>query len=157
MTLYFEDVVLGEDQVLGSYTFRAEEIKQFAGRYDPQTFHLDEAAAAKPLFGGLCDSGWHTAAVWMKLLVSHSYSDHEGPEPRFGPSPGFRDLKWLKPVYAGDTITYRTRNIETKALASKPNWGLLESLNEGHNQDGALVFSFISQVFLRRRESTRID
>src|ERR1043166_6088364 len=106
---YFDDISVGDCMPLGSHTFTAEDIKTFAAQYDPQTFHMDEAAAAKSHFGALCASGWHTIAVWMRLRVQ--YGQREDAEraargeviARLGPSPGFRDLKWMKPVYAGDT------------------------------------------------------
>ena len=89
---------------LGTHLFEAEAIKEFARKFDPQPFHVDEAAAARSVLGGLCASGWHTAAVWMRLSVDAGMTardtpwDGPGPEPVFGPSPGFRNLKWLKPV-----------------------------------------------------------
>ena len=129
LTVYFEDMEIGDKLVIGSYTFRAEEIKAFAGKFDPQSFHLDEEAAKQGLFGRLCASGRHTASVWMKLMVTYYYADPRNAWPRFGPSPGFRDMKWIKPVYVDDTITYTSRVISKRNLASKPGWGLMESLN----------------------------
>ena len=99
-------------------------------RYDPQPFHLDEAAAARSHFGALCASGWHTAAIWMRLMVDYRTRDGDAARARgepvaaLGPSPGFRELKWLKPVYVGDTITYATEVIETRAVATAGRaWG----------------------------------
>ena len=133
---YFEDFSRGEKTELGSYTFTAESIKRFAGAFDPQSFHLDEAAAAASLFGGLCASGWHTAAVWMRLMVDNglrnSAADFEGQaRPRIGPSPGFEAMQWLKPVMAGETISFTTEVIEMRASRSRPEWGLVISRNEG--------------------------
>ncbi|TIX94549.1 MAG: dehydratase, partial [Mesorhizobium sp.] len=103
---------IGVTVTLGSHTFEPEAIKAFARKYDPQIFHLDEEAAKKTVFGGLCASGWHTAATWMKLNLETGVEAGgvrwvgAGPAPEFGPSPGFKNLKWLKPVYAGETVTF---------------------------------------------------
>ncbi|MGE0752514.1 MAG: MaoC family dehydratase [Variibacter sp.] len=154
---YLEDARIGERSELGRHTFTADEIKAFAAKYDPQLFHLDEAAAARSHFGALCASGWHTAAVCMRFLVDRrqriiaELSARGEPIAKWGPSPGFRDLKWLKPVYVGDTITYATEPIERKVSQSRPGWGLLFSRNTGTNQHGELVYSFIAAVFVERR------
>lgn len=159
MSDYFEDVTIGETVELGSHRFTREDIMSFASRFDPQRFHVDEAAAQDSLFGGLCASGWHTACIWMRLMAAHRAKLAEEvaasgriPAPR-GPSPGLRELKWLKPVYPGDVITYRSTPQEKIELNSKPDWGLLVTFNEGVNQDGERVFSFIGQLFVARRPS----
>jgi len=112
---FFEDIRVGEITNLGRHTFTADDIKAFAARFDPQPFHLDEAAAARSHFSRLCASGWHTACVWMRLTVN--YRRREGEELRsrgeqaaqLGPSPGFRDLKWPKPVYPATPSRMRPR------------------------------------------------
>ena len=155
---FFEDVVVGERFEVGRHTFTADNIKAFARRFDPQLFHLDEAAAARSHFGALCASGWHTAAVWMRLMVEHQRREDDARRARgepvavLGPSPGFRVLKWLKPVYIGDTITYSTEVIETRASSSRPGWGLMTIRNTGVNQKGEPVISFISVAFVERRK-----
>jgi acyl dehydratase len=154
---FFEDIRVGETAGIGSYTFTAEAIKSFAARFDPQPFHLDEDAAARSHFKRLCASGWHTVCIRMRLMIdSRRREDDERrargePVAVLGPSPGFRDLKWLKPVYAGDTITYQADVIETRALSNWPGWGLVTSLNTGKNQHGELVVSFVSAAFVERR------
>lgn len=153
---YFEEFQLGDRTELGSYTFTAEAIRRFAAAFDPQPFHLDEELAAASLFGGLCASGWHTAAVWMRLMVEkglrNTAADFEGSgRPRIGPSPGFEAMQWLKPVMAGETIAYSTEVIELRESRSRPEWGILTSRNEGRNEAGELVFSFIGRVFVERR------
>src|SRR5215831_14396847 len=154
---YFEDIGVGEISDIGRHTFTAEDIKGFAARFDPQPFHLDEAAAARSHFGRLCASGWHTACVWMRLLIDFRRREDEERRARgeavaqLGPSPGFRDLKWLKPVYVGDTISYRTEVLEMRTSRSRPKWGLVTSLNTGKNQNGDLVMSFVSTAFVERR------
>src|SRR3978361_108927 len=106
---FFEDIEVGQRRELGSFTFTAELIKRFATQFDPQRFHLDEEEGRKSLFGGLAASGWHVASVCMKLLVADGQRQASEAAARgetiavWGPSPGFRDLRWLKPVLAGDT------------------------------------------------------
>ena len=127
---FFEDISVGEQTRIGSHTFAVEEMKRFAGAFDPQPFHTDEAAAEKSHFGKLCASGWHTLAIWMRLNVrelQRMNDDREAagaPIARMGPSPGFDELKWLKPVYAGDTISFESVVIAKKASRSRPEWGL---------------------------------
>lgn len=144
------ETALAETVDLGSFTFTAPDIVAFAQAFDPQRFHVDEAAAKASLFGGLCASGWHTTAIWMRLMVEHRrrVQAAQGREaPRLGPSPGFRNLKWLKPVFAGDTISFTTAVSDKRASASRPGWGLAFHHNEGRNQHGDLVFAFEGSVF----------
>jgi acyl dehydratase len=154
---FWEDIVVGERAEVGRYIFTADSIKGFARRFDPQPFHLDEEAAARSHFGALCASGWHTASVWMRLLVEHLRREDDArrvrgePVAMLGPSPGFRELKWLKPVYVGDTVTYATEVIDKRASNSRPSWGLMSIRNSGVNQQGEAVISFISVVFVERR------
>lgn len=153
---YFEDIELGRKREIGSYTFRAGEMIRFAREFDPQPFHLDEEAAKASHFGGLVASGWMTVAVWMKLMVADRIEAHaHGERAAFGPSPGFRDLKWLRPVHAGDTLTYSTIATTKTDLKSRPHWGLIASLNEGVNQKGELAMSFIGQVLCMKRPSAQ--
>jgi acyl dehydratase len=154
---YFDDTKVGDRIELGSHTFTAEDIKTFAAAYDPQAFHMDEAAAAKSHFGALCASGWHTVSMWMRLRVLYAQKDDAAraacgePNAKGGSSPGFRELKWLKPVYAGDTITYASEVAEVRASQSRSGWGLVFSRNTGANQKGELVLSFIGSGFVERR------
>jgi acyl dehydratase len=157
---YFDDIAIGDRMSLGSHTFTAEEIKAFATLYDPQPFHLDEEAAARSHFGRLCASGWHTVALWMRLrILSGQREDAERaargePNATLGPSPGFRDLQWLKPVYAGDTISYASEVLDKRVSQSRPEWGLISVRNTGTNQNGELVLSFISMAFVERRRAS---
>jgi acyl dehydratase len=156
-TTFFDDVVIGLTRDLGAYTFTPEAIVGFASEFDPQPFHIDPEAACRSHFGGLCASGWHTAAVWMKLMIEDRRSADKrartaGERPAvLGPSPGFRDLRWLKPVYAGDTIRYRSTLTEKRPSASRPGWGLVFQHNTGDNQHGERVFEFRSTVLWERR------
>lgn len=163
--MYFEDVRTGARRDLGSHSFTAEDIRRFALAYDPQPFHTDEAAAAKSHFGGLCASGWHTLAVMMRLTVRSADEQPNGTAenaleggtgggaaaPQLGPSPGFDDLKWLRPVYAGDTITFTTEVIEKRDSRSRPGWGLVRFRTSGLNQHGAAVLTIIGNVFVQKR------
>src|SRR6201992_4438675 len=109
---FFEDLQVGFRRELGSFTFTAELIKKFAAQVDPQRFHLDGEEGRNSLFGGLAASGWHVGSACMKLLVADGQRQAREMAARgekvavWGPSPGFRELRWIKPVLAGDTIGY---------------------------------------------------
>lgn len=159
MTAFFEDLTVSDTLELGDHTFTRDEIIRFAEKFDPQPFHLSEEDAAKTHFGRLCASGWHTASVFMKLWVSthqalEKAARAEGRTPaRIGPSPGFQDLKWIKPVYVGDTLTYRRVVTDKTESRSRPDWGLVHSDMLAVNQDGKLVFSFKGTVFVERKRA----
>lgn len=154
---YFEDVAIGEVMALGGHTFTAEEIKAFAHRFDPQPFHTDESAAKESHFGALCASGWHTSVVWMRLMVEYRRRLAEAARARgepvaaIGPALGFRDLKWHKPVYVHDTISYQSEIVDKRLSRSRQRLGLLSVRATGVNQHGELVLSFVSTTFLERR------
>jgi acyl dehydratase len=156
---FYEDLAVGQKTVLGSHTFSREEIKSYAQRFDPQPFHLDEAAAARTHFGGLCASGWHTATIWMRLMVHYHRRQSEErrargqPVAQIGPSPGFRELRWLKPVRPGDTLTYAAEIIDMRLSKSRPGWGLITLQNSGTNQAGETALSWISTAFVQRRSA----
>ena len=152
--MYFEDTPLGGRITLGSYTFTEENIIAFARAYDPQPFHIDPEAAKRSPYGGLIASGWHTAAVWMKLMIAHRKAQVEaGAEATQDNyvSPGVRELKWVKPVRPGTTLTYTTEPFNKLEWKSRPSLGLLQSRNEARDAKGELYYSFISQVLLARR------
>jgi acyl dehydratase len=154
---FFEEIVAGDSRDLGAFRFTAEDIVRFARAYDPQPFHTDPEAARRSHFGALCASGWHTAAVWMKHLVAERERARQealslGRRPaQHGSSPGFRDLKWLRPVYAGDTLRFRSTVTDKRASASRSGWGLVFSHNIADNQHGQRVFEFAGVGFLERR------
>jgi acyl dehydratase len=156
--LWFEDIAVGTRQELGRYTFTREAIMAFARRFDPQAFHLDDEAARRSHFGALCASGWHTAAAFMRCCAEHAAAGREearragAPLPEPGPSPGFEKLQWLKPVYVGDTVSYRSEIVSKRRLASRPRWGLVVARNTGVNQAGEAVFSFESKLLVARRQ-----
>jgi acyl dehydratase len=151
---FWDTIRPGSTATLGSHRFTGEEIVRFARRYDPQVFHLNEEAAKDTLFGGLCASGWHTSAVMMRLIVDDQQrrvadwmaAGHA--RPRLGPSPGVRNLRWIRPVYAGDTTTYRQTITAKRPSASRPGWGLVETSVEAGNQNGEPVFAVEASVFI---------
>jgi acyl dehydratase len=157
MSNYFEDLEVGQSAALGSYTFAREEIVDFARRFDPQPFHLDEEAAKASLFGALCASGWHTSAIWLRHVIDYRAREADlmrfrGERPaKYGPSPGFENIRWLKPVFVGDTLSFTTRLKDKVESRSRPHLGLLLWDNEGVNQKGELAFSVTSKVFVERR------
>jgi len=154
---FFEDIEVGQRSELGAFTFTAEAIKKFAAQYDPQRFHLDEEEGRKSLFGGLAASGWHVGSACMKLLVAYSQREAKQAAARgervavWGPSPGFRELRWIKPVLAGDTISFASEVVEKRTSDSRPQWGILQARNTGTNQRGELVFSLLATAFIPRR------
>ena len=156
---YFEDMNVGRRRDLGSYTFTAEAIKKFAAQFDPQRFHLDEEEGRRSLFGGLAASGWHVGSVCMKLMVGDAQRQVKEAVARgdkiavWGPSPGFRELRWIRPVLAGDTISYSTL-IESKRLSdSRPGWGILQVRSSGSNQRGEEVYSVLATAFVPQRNA----
>jgi acyl dehydratase len=146
---------IGTTMTLGSHTFEVEAIKAFARKYDPQIFHIDEEAAKKSVLGGLCASGWHTAATWMKLNLEASMDaeganwNGPGPVPEFGPSPGFKNLKWLKPVFAGETVTFSRTALSHRPIASRPGWRMLSLRAEAFDSTGDKVLEFDSAVLVK--------
>src|SRR5260370_22564068 len=126
---FFEDIAVGQRRELGSFTFTAELIKRFAGQFDPQRFHLDEEAGRKSLFGGLAASGWHVGSVCMKLLVADGQRQAREAVARgakiaiCGPSPGFRELRWIKPVLAGDNISVPRQGEPPRSSEKRPRQG----------------------------------
>ncbi|WP_102958850.1 MaoC family dehydratase [Mangrovicella endophytica] len=150
---FFDAIVVGETAGLGTHLFEAAEIKRFAALYDPQAFHLDEEAAKVSLLGGLCASGWHTAAIYMRLNVDHrdriaaAWIAGGNAAPNFGPSPGIRNIRWPKPVMADDSVTYHRTVTGKRLSASRPGWGIVETHVEAVNQRGEPVFSCDGAAF----------
>ena len=144
---FYEDMEVGVRRELGAYTFTADAIKKFAALYDPQRFHLDEEAGRNSLFGGLAASGWHVGSVCMKMLVADGQRRIKEAHARgekvasWGPSPGFRDLRWVRPVLAGDTISFSTSIVSKRVSESRPGWSVLQTRADGVNQRGEEVYS----------------
>lgn len=151
--MYFEDVELGVTRQLGSYTFTEEDMIRFSLKYDPQPFHIDPVAAKDSFYGGIIASGWHVAAVWMKLVIAEGQRRAEAGETRKGGgvSPGFRDLRWIKPTRPGMTLHYDTTTHEKIELKSRPELGLIRTLNLAVDDAGETVMSFTGQGFWARR------
>jgi acyl dehydratase len=146
MTLYFEDFEVGKTRQAGSRTVTREEILEFARKFDPQPFHVDEEAARRSPFGGLIASGWHTAALCHGILVEELLGEDSG---SMG-SPGVDELRWLKPVRPGDTLTVHTEVLEVTPSRSKPG-GLVKLRYGVRNQNGEEVMTMIAYGFFRRR------
>jgi acyl dehydratase len=148
---YLEDYEPGRVYEFGSITVKESEIIEFAERYDPQIFHLDPDSARQTIFGGLIASGWHTAALAMKLLVDHFISHVAA----LG-SPGTDELRWLKPVRPGDTLSLRVTVLEARRLQSKPDRGIVRSFVEVLNQHREVVMTRIAiSLMLSRNTSGR--
>lgn len=154
---FFEDIRVGDRAVLGRHTFTADDIKSFARRFDPQSFHVDESAAERSHFGALCASGWHSSIVFMRLMLDVQRRADDATLARgeriapLGPALGLRDLKWLKPVYAGDTLEYVSQVLELRPSKSRPRYGLMTMQIVGTNQRGEPAISFVSTSFVERR------
>jgi acyl dehydratase len=144
---YLEDLVVGRKSAFGSYQVTRQEVLEFARKYDPQPFHLSDEAAAQTHFGRLAASGWHTCAMTMAMIVENLEA-HE--QAGLG-SPGVDELRWLKPVFPGDTLRAETEILEVKPSRSKPDIGSFRSRCTVFNQDDQPVLSFISIVLIRRR------
>ncbi|HSZ73724.1 MAG TPA: MaoC family dehydratase [Rhizomicrobium sp.] len=153
--MWFEDIEIGSKRVLGTHTFTQDEIIAFGQKYDPQPFHVDATAAKRSAYGGIIASGWHTVAVWMRLMVDSQYAAGQNAM-RGGVSPGFEDLRWVKPVRPGMTLTYSTEAIEKADLKSRPELGLLKSRNEARDEYGTLYMSFIGKAFIYRKPQGEI-
>jgi acyl dehydratase len=156
---FFEDIEIGMRREVGSFTFTATAIKKFAAQFDPQRFHLDEEEGRKSLFGGLAASGWHVGSVCMKLLVTDGQRRMKEAAARgekiavWGPSPGFRDLRWIKPVLAGDTVSFASEVESVRSSEKRPEWGILQIRQTGTNQRGERVFSVLATAFVPRRNA----
>lgn len=145
-------MTVGEAVEMGSYEFTAERIVDFASQFDPQFFHLDAEKAKNSVLGGLCASGWHISAAMMKCNVeaierqAKAVIEAGGVPPKIGPSPGFKNMKWLKPVYAGDTVTYFMRFTGERPIPNRPGRNIADISYEGRNQKGDLVFTVDASV-----------
>ena len=147
--IWFEDMTAGRIDRYGTKLVEREEVLDFARKYDPQPFHLDDAAAAaNPLFGRLAASGWHTAAMGMRMTAD--YWESLGGRTILGGA-GIDELRWIKPVYPGDTLRCEGEVIEARVSRSKPGIGIVRTKLTLFNQDDAAVMSQISNIVVRRR------
>lgn len=143
---YWEDFPVGKVREFGAYTVTADEIMDFAKKFDPQPFHLSEEAGKASLFGGLCASGWHTCALAMRMMCDAYLLESAS----LG-SPGIDQLRWLKPVFPGDVLSLRMEVLEARPMASKPHVGLVKSRWEMRNQHGEPVLTMEGWGMFRRR------
>jgi len=148
-TWAFEDFVAGQTIDLGARDVAADEIIEFASEYDPQPMHLDEAAGKASILGGLSASGWHTCAMFMRMLCDAFLLDSTSQG-----APGIDKIRWKKPVLAGDRLTGKTRILATRASRSRPTLGLVAMHSELVNQRGETVLELENtNLFLRREEA----
>ncbi len=145
--IYFEDLQVGAETCFGSYDVTREEVLDFARKYDPQPFHLSDEEAAKTHFGRLAASGWHTCAMTMAMVVDNMKARRQA---GLG-SPGIDELRWLKPVYPGDTLRCETEILDKRASRSRPDMGSFRSRMTVLNQHDEPVLTFVSIGLIRRR------
>ncbi|HEY3537801.1 MAG TPA: MaoC family dehydratase [Trinickia sp.] len=146
MGVSFEDLEVGARKEIGAHTFTREEIVEFATRYDPQPFHVDEIAAHASPYCGLIASGWHTCSVLMSIFVHKMLEGSTS----MG-SPGVDEIRWVKPVRPGDTIHLFISVLDKRVLASRPDRGIASMLWEGVNQAGEIAVSVRSKVIFGLR------
>jgi len=144
--LYFEDFPVGHVSTFGAYEVTLQEIKAFAGEFDPQPFHLDEAAGARSVAGALSASGWHTTAICMRMM----YDGYVGKSASMG-SPGVDEVKWLQPVFAGDVLSVRRTTLEARISSSRPKMGIIRSHWEVMNQAGEVKLEMTGYGLIKVR------
>jgi len=144
---YWEDIEVGARQAFGSYAVTREEVIAFAERYDPQPFHLSDEAAAATHFGRLAASGWHTCAMTMAMIVENLKANRQA---GLG-SPGLDELRWLTPVYPGDTLRCESEVLSKRQSESRPEMGLLKTRTTVFNQHDKAVMTFVSNVMVGTR------
>ena len=146
---HFEDLAVGERASFGAYPVTREEVIAFAGRYDPQPFHLFDEAAARTHFGRLAASGWHSCAMMMAMLVEHMKHDRQA---SLG-SPGLDELRWLRPVYPGDTLRCESELLSKRRSASRPGMGLTKARMTVFNQHDEPVLTMVSNGMIATRSA----
>ncbi|GAB7020735.1 MaoC family dehydratase [Halostagnicola bangensis] len=145
---YYDDITVGETREYGDYHVTKEEIIEFAKQYDPQPFHTDEEAAKDSLFGELVASGWHVAAICMRLSA-----DGMGEEYATIAGIGVDELRWKNPVTPDDTLSLRVEIVDKQPSESKPDRGHIETLREVTNQDDDVVLSMIGLSLVERKRA----
>lgn len=143
---YFEDFEVGKTINAGSRTVTEEEIVAFATQFDPQPFHVDQTAAAQSIYGGVIASGWHTCGMMMRLMVDSFMRDSAS----MG-SPGVDEIRWVKPVRGGDTLTVTATVLEARPSTSKPDRGVIVTRWEAQNQHGEVVATIKGMGMYKRR------
>ena len=147
---YFEDIAVGTRSSFGRYEVTREEVMEFARKYDPQPFHLDDEAAAKTHFGRLSASGWHTCAMAMAMLVENLKTNRQA---GLG-SPGVDELRWVKPVYPGDTLRCETEILAKRQSESRPEMGFFKSKLTVFNQNDEIVMTMVSNGIVATRSGS---
>ena len=145
---YFEDIPVGKTARFGHYEVTRDEVMEFARKYDPQPFHLDDKAAAKTHFVRLSASGWHTCAMTMSMLVENLSQNRQA---GLG-SPGVDNLRWIKPVYPGDTLRVESTVIEKRRSKSRRDMGIFKSQLTVFNQDDEPVMAMVSNGLVQVRD-----
>lgn len=150
--LYYEDIEVGRLQSFGHYEVTREEVMEFASKYDPQPFHLDDEAAAQTHFGKVSASGWHTCAMTMAMMVENMKTNRQA---GLG-SPGVDNLRWIRPVYPGDTLRCESEVIEKRRSKSRPEMGIFKGRSRTYNQNDELVLEMVSNglISVRNPDST---
>lgn len=143
--LFLEDLQPGRRFVTGTVEVSADDIKAFAARFDPQPFHLDEEAAKRSMFGALAASGWHTAAMSMRLLVDSPLHPADGLIGLGG------EIEWPRPTYAGDVLHVESEVVEIKRSRSKPDRGIVKLRQETKNQRGEAVQIMVVKILVHSR------
>lgn len=145
---YFEDFAVGQKLPLAPHTISRDELIAFSAEFDPQPFHLDEAAGSQSLLGGLAASGWHTCAVFMRMM----YDGWLGESSSMG-SPGIEKVRWLHPVRAGDRLTGVSEVLEVRASKSRPGMGIVRFRHRVENAKGVAVLEMLNPNMFGRREN----
>ena len=148
--IYFEDIQVGQKIQLGSISVTKKEIISFAKQYDPQPFHVNEEKAKESLFEGICASGWHTCSLFMKILYDGFLINAAS----LG-SPGMDEIRWLKPLRPGDTMTGVGEVIKKKPSKSKPNIGSLIINYRVFNKRDELIMTLISRAIMQKRQKIK--
>ncbi len=145
--LHYEDIVVGTKSSYGKYEVTREEVIEFATKYDPQPFHLSDEAAAQTYFGCLSASGWHTGSMAMRMMVDNMKVNQQA---GLG-SPGIDELRWLKPVYPGDTLRVEHEILSKRRSKSRPEMGSFVGRTTVFNQENVAVMSMVSTGLIRVR------
>ena len=145
---FYEDLAVGQKQAFGRYEVTRDEVIEFASKYDPQPFHLDDDAAAATHFGRLSASGWHTCAMTMAMLVENLKANRQA---GLG-SPGIDQLRWKKPVFPGDTLRCESVVIEKRRSGSRPEMGIFKSSLTVFNQNDEPVLEMVSNGLISTRD-----
>lgn len=147
MPTYYEDYEVGGTEEFGERTVAKEEIIEFAEKYDPQPFHTDEEAAKETMFGGLAASGWHTAAICMRMYVDHMIDEaSQGAR-------GVDELRWIKPLRPGDTLTAEVEIIDKYPDENNPHIGYVDTKLTAYNQDDEAIISWIGLGIVDRKST----